>query len=318
MASMSRPPQITSYLAHLLLHWLNERYDAQFRLGETRGDAILATDGARRLGLYVAPLWDEDPAWDERLRAAEQRLSDSTNGAFLLWVPPRAGVPIDEPDASYFVERVLAAATGLAPGERTEVAFPVTVKLAKIREEGGYASVVGGLSRWWTRITENVQGTFSVDSSAVHRITHDGQAREDLWEAIGRFSHGIELGKRAELEINEAWTLQRLPADIAAGPALSEVEGFALAGAPPSLDPTDGIVVRRTARKRLAAANETLAGLDVDARAVGLLGSYEYAEVETASGTVKAVDPSLYSRLEAVCVLTDGDVRPVFLPKALP
>ena len=31
----------------------------------------------------------------------------------------------------------------------------------------------------------------------------------------------------------------------------------------------------------------------------------------------KAVDPGLYARLEAVCILADGDVRPVFLPKSL-
>jgi hypothetical protein len=189
------------------------------------------------------------------------------------------------------------------------VTFPVKVALKKLRDEGGYASVTGGLSRWWTRITENVQGTFAVDSSAVHRITHEGAAREELWEQIGRLSHGIETGGGAEFEIDEAWTLQRLADDAGAG--------FALAGAPPSLDPTDGTIIRRTARKRLAAANEALAPLDVHARAVGLLGAYEYAEVETASGTVKAVDPGLYARLETVCILADGDVRPVFLPKTL-
>src|SRR3989304_3299258 len=86
--------------------------------------------------------------------------------------PPRAGAP-HEPELAAFIERVERAAAALAPGGSMEVAFPVTVKLAKQREEGGYAFVVGGLNRWWTRITENVQGTYYVDSSAVHRLTDD-------------------------------------------------------------------------------------------------------------------------------------------------
>ena len=295
--------------ARLLLDWLSQRFDTRFDLPETHGDALTASDGTHRIGLHIAPLWNDDAAWEERLRAMEARL-EVGGGAFVLWVPPRADVPSDEPAASDFVDRVRSAAASLAPGEQTEVLFPATVKLAKVREEGGYASVVGGLSRWWTRITENVQGTYHVDSTAVHRITRDSEGREGLWQTIGRLSHGVALGQAAEFEIDEAWTLQRLGDDAGAGTAL--------VGAPPSADPTDGILVRRTARKRLAAANDALGGLDVDLRAVGLIGGYEYAEVETASGTIKALAPSLYSRLEVVCILVDGEVRPVFLPRALP
>jgi hypothetical protein len=310
--------RLARHLDRLLLDWLNERFGARFELSDGAGDALVASDGEHRAGVYVAPLWDDDAAWDERLRAMEQRLDTlDMSGAHLLWVPPRARVPLDEPDASYFVERVRSAGETLAPGDSTEVLFPVTVKLAKLREEGGYASVVGGLSRWWTRVTENVQGTYAVDSSAVHRITRDGTAREELWETIGRLSQGVAVGQSAEFEIDEAWTLQRLP--DGAGTALRQAQsGVSLVGAPQAVDPTDGVLVRRTARKRLQAANEALGALDVQLRAVGLLGAYEYADVETASGTVKAIDPSLYSRLEVVCLLVDGEVRPVFLPRALP
>jgi hypothetical protein len=293
--------------AHLLLEWLNERFGARFELQEGAGEALTAWDGAHRLGLYVAPLWESDHAWDGRLRATEGLLDGrGVAGAFLLWVPPQAPLPED----AGFGERVAAAAAALPPGGRTEVSFPVTVRLAKAREEGGYASVAGGLSRWWTRITENVQGTFNVDSRAVHRITRDGEARERLWQRFGEVAAGVSLGETAELEVEEAWTLQRLPEGAPAG--------FSLIGAPPAVDPSDGILVRRTARKRLAAANEALRGLDVELRVTGLTGCYEYVDVETASGTVKAVDPSLFSRLEVVALLVDGDVRPVFLPRALP
>jgi hypothetical protein len=301
-------PMTSVSLARLVLDWLNERYGTSFRLAGD--DTSVATEGDRRVGLHVAPLWEEDRAWHERLTVIRARLDGlGLPGAYLLWLPPRADVPAGEPEASSFIERVRAAASSLSPGARTEVRLPATVKLAKLRDEGGYASVTGGLSRWWTRITENVQGTFAVDSSAVHRITHDGVAREELWQTIGRLSNGVSVGQTAEFEIDEAWTLQRL-ADAAA-------PGFALVGAPPSVDPSDGVLVRRMARKRLAAANDALTPLEVDIRIAGLIGGYEYMEVETASGTLKAIDPSLYSRLEVVCLLADGEVKPVFAPRAL-
>jgi len=305
---LSMPNDLRStYCARLLLDWLNARWETSFTL-EAAGDAFVATDGAHRIGLYVAPLWDDDESWQERLRSIAGRV-DAGDGSFLLWVPPKGSPPAEEPDASEFVRLVQVAALSVAPGERTEVMFPVTVKMGKMREEGGYASVIGALSRWWTRITENVNGTFHVDSSRLHRITHDSAAREQLWDTIGRLSHGLEVGQAADFEVDEAWTLQRLA---------DGDPGLALVGAPPSIDPTEGILVRRTVRKRLAAANEALDALDVELRAVGLIGSYEYGDLETAGATVKAVDPSLFNRLAVVCILADGDVRPTFLPRSLP
>ena len=311
---MAPPDRLARYGARLLVDWLSERFETQFVLSDAQGDAFVASDGEHRIGVYIAPLWDQEAAtaWEERLRSMEERLSaGGAGGPFLLWVPPRAGVPVDEPDASDFVQRVREAAASLAPGGRTEVTFPVTVKMGKTREEGGYASVVGALSRWWTRITDKVNGTYHVDSSAVHRLTHDGDAREQLWDTIGRLSLSIEVGQVVDFEVEDAWTLQRLPE--------SEREaGFGLVGAPNSADPTEGILVRRMARRRLQAANEALDALDVELRVVGLAGIYEYAELEAAGSMVKALDPSLFNRLQVVCVLVDGEVRPTFLPRALP
>ncbi len=311
---MAPPDRLARYGARLLIDWLSERFETRFELSDAQGDAFVASDGEYRIGVYIAPLWDQEAAtaWEERLRSMEERLNASgADGPFLLWVPPRAGLPQEEPAASDFVQRVGEAAASLAPGGRTEVTFPVPVKMGKTREEGGYASVVGALSRWWTRITEKVNGTYHVDSSAVHRLTHDGEARERLWDTIGRLSLSIEVGQVADFEVEEAWTLQRLPE--------SEREaGFALVGAPTSADPTEGILVRRMARRRLQAANEALDALDVEMRVVGLVGIYEYAELEAAGAMVKALDPSLFNRFEVVCVLVDGEVRTTFLPRALP
>ncbi len=311
---MSSSERVTKYSAQILLDWLSDRFETRFEFSRAEGDAVVATVGEHRVGVYMAPLWDQEASegWAERLRSIEERLAaGDLEGRFLLWVPPRADVPSAEPDASEFVDRVQSAAAKLPPDGRTEVTFSVTVKLGKMRDEGGYASVIGGLSRWWTRITEKVNGTYHIDSSAVHRLTMDGEARERLWDTIGQLSLSIQTGQAADFQVEEAWTLQRLPDS-------KGEHGFALIGSPPNVDPTEGILVRRMARRRMKAANEALVSLDVELRAVGLLGAYEYAELETAGATVKAVDPSLYSQLEIVTIVTDGDVRPTFLPRALP
>jgi hypothetical protein len=308
------PPseRLSRFCARLLIGWLNERYGASFGPPEAREGALLSSDGAHSAALFVAPLWETEAAdeWKERVAALEERLDGEViDGAFVLWVPPMAPLPGPH-DSADFVARVAGAARALEPGAHTEVTFPVTIKLGKAREEGGYASVVGGLSRWWTRITENVQGTFQVDSSAVHRITRDGEGREALWRAIGEAAKGVGVGQAVEMDIEEAWTLQRL--------AAPDERGFAIAGAPPPVDPTDGVLVRRTARRRLQEANEALAPLGAELRAVALIGAYEFADLEGASATIKALDPALYTRFQIVCVLADGDVRPTFLPRSLP
>ena len=309
---MAPPDLSVRYAARLLADWLGQRFETKVDITEVEGEVLVADIDGHRAGLYVAPLWETSEAWAERLRSVEQRLdATGVRGPLLLWVPPGAEVPAEEPDLSDFTLRVQMAASSLLPGGRAEVTFPVTIKMGKMRDEGGYASVVGGLSRWWTRITENVDGTYHVDSAAVHRITQDGEARERLWQTIGQVSKGVELGQATEFEIEEAWTLQRLPEG-------EQDSGFALLGAPPGVDPADGILIRRSARRVLAAANEALDALDVELRAVGLIGGYEYVELEGIGATVKALTPDLFSRLQVVLVLADGDVRPTFLPRALP
>jgi hypothetical protein len=261
--------------------------------------------------VFVAPLWDDDEGWSAKLRATDQRLAAAAlDGSFILWVPPKADLPTEEPDASDFIERVLAVAREMPAGARAEVTFPVQVTLGKMREEGGYASVIGGLSRWWTRITEKVNGTFHVETSRVHRITRDGEGRERLWENIGALSHGIDVGQAADFMVDEAWTLQRLPDH-------DDNSGFAIIGAPPGIDPADGVLLRRMARKRLAEAGEVLARTDVTSSCVGLVASYEYADLEGVSSVVKALTPSLFSDIDVICVLADGEVRPTFAPKTL-
>ncbi len=119
---MAPPDRLARYGARLLIDWLSERFETQFSFSDAQGDAFVASDGDHRIGVYIAPLWDQEAstAWEERLRSMEERLSAvGAGGPFLLWVPPRAGVPVDEPDASDFVQRVQEAASSLPPGGRT-------------------------------------------------------------------------------------------------------------------------------------------------------------------------------------------------------
>ena len=181
--------------------------------------------------------------------------------------------------------------------------------MAKVRDEGGYASVIGGLARWWTLITERVDGTFHVNSSKMRRAPQSSQSRETLFERIGEIAKPMQTGDAIEFDTYEAWTVQRLH-----GEPLGET-GFAIVQAPPKIDPADGTLMRRLVRKRLKDASAALAGVEADIKGVGLVAIYEYAEHENVGSFVKSLAPDVYAGLPLICAIVDGDVRPVFLPR---
>jgi hypothetical protein len=264
------------------------------------------------LALAIAKLYEpeSDPASEDARGFVEERLSAGlVRGPHMLWAPPRAAVPMDEPDASDFAQRVQQAAAPLQPGQRGEVELPVAVQMAKMRDEGGYASVIGGLSRWWTLITERVNGTFHVNSSKMRRAPQSAALREKLFDRIGELSKPLQSGDAIEFDTIEAWTVQRLPRE-----PLGET-GFAVVQAPPKIDPADGTLMRRIVRKRLKEAQAALAGVAADIKGVGLIGIYEYAEHENIGSFVKSLDPSLFAGLGLVAAIVDGEVRPIFMPR---
>jgi hypothetical protein len=227
----------------------------------------------------------------------------------VLWAPPRAAVPAEEPGASDFVMRVQMAAAPMPPGGRNEVDLPVAIQIAKVRDEGGYASVIGGLSRFWTLITERLNGTYHVNSSQLRRAPQDETVRNALFDRIGEVAKGLALGDAVEVDAVEAWTVQRLRED-----PLGE-RGFAIVQAPPKIDPSEGAIMRRLVRKRLREANDALAAVEADVKGVGLVAVYEYAEHENVGSFVKSLDPSLYAGLQVVAAIVDGEVRPIFQPR---
>jgi hypothetical protein len=305
------------YAGRLFLAWLNERWQRAFQL-EGPGDGIWTAaepDQAAsppRLAICVQRLVESDDAWAERRAALVRRLDEARPGSFLLWLPPGARLPAEEPEESEWVRRVVLAASRLASGRQGEVRLPAKLVLAKTRDEGGYASVTGGLSRHWTKITEQVNGTFYVDSRAINRLTRDEAEREQLIGHIGLLSQGVEKGQAVDFESEDAWSLQRLPR----GAGLSD--GWAITGCPPGFDPSDGAVIRRLLRARLAAAKEAFAARAADLRALVLVGAYDYIESENAGASLRGFDPALAASLDLVVVVADAEVKPVQVSRNLP
>jgi hypothetical protein len=309
------PDRALTYTAALLVDWFAERSGRAYALDAViDGDVpvFVANSDASKLAVAMATLWEpeNDPAAEDARLAMEERLdAGNVRGPYLIWVPPRAAVPGEEPNASDFVMRAQMACAPMQPGGRAEIDLPVKIQLAKARAEGGYASVVGGLSRFWTAITERVNGTFHVNSLQLRRAPQAESVRTALLDQIGELSRGLNVGDAVEFDCAEAWTVQRLRTE-----PLGQ-RGFAIAQAPPKIDPSDGTLMRRIVRKRLKAANEALAAVEADVKGVGLLAIYEYADYENVSSFVKSLDPGLYAGLQIVAAIVDGEVRPVFQPR---
>jgi hypothetical protein len=143
----------------------------------------------------------------------------------------------------------------------------------------------------------------------IRRVSQSDAAREALYARIGEIAKTLSLKDAVEFDTVESWTLQRLPAAL-----LSET-GFAIAQAPPRIDPADGTLMRRLVRKRLKDAADALAIVEADVKGVALLAIYEYAEHENVGSFVRSLDPGLFAKLGLVAAVVDGEVRPVFVPR---
>jgi hypothetical protein len=203
------------------------------------------------------------------------------------------------------------AASKLASGRGGEVRLPVRLALGKVREEGGHASVTGGLGRHWTDISERLNGSFFLDSRGLHRFTKNEEEREALYDNIGALSQGLAVGDVVEFETEDAWSLQRL--------SRSEglTDGWAIAGCPPGFEPDDGSAVRRLLRRRLADAAEALSGVRDSARVLVLLGAYEYMELENAGPSLRGFDPALAASFDVIALVCDAEVKALRMSRAL-
>ena len=310
---MSKVPE---YAVRLFLHWLNERYRRAYTPAPGEGELWQATDPeAGGMTIATSLLYDGDDAWRERCAELEDRLNDTRPGSYLLWQPPGGRLPDEEPDESEWVRRVVLSASKLASGRNGEVRLPVRLGIGKVRDEGGYASVTGGLGRHWPDISQRLEGSYYLDSRGLNRFTTDEEERVQLFDHIALLSQGLATGDFVEFEHEDAWSLQRLPR----GPATEGMDdGWAITGCPPGFDPNDGGVVRRLLRRSLQAATEQLSGVSGSTRVLVVVGAYDYMESENAGPSLRGFDPVLAAAFDVIALVSDAEVKPLRLARGLP
>ncbi len=236
-------------------------------------------------------------------------------GSYLLWVPPGADLPDGEPDESEFVRRVVLTASKLASGRSGEVRLPVRMAIGKTRDEGGYASVTGGLGRHWTEIAGRLTGSYYLDSRGLNRFTTNEEERETLYEQIALLSQGLTTGDIVEFEHEDAWSLQRLPRGAPATTGMED--GWAITGSPSGFDVNDGSAVRRTLRRRLQEATSTLAAIKGAVKGLVLIGGYDYITGENAGPSLRGFDPSLTAPFDMIGLVSDAEVKPLRMSRGL-
>lgn len=304
------------YCAHLFFSWFNEHCGRNFvwEPPQPFGDAypvpIAAADGRYRLYLLFDRLYETDaePGWEEQRDRLAERLAAEGPAGLLIWVPPGGALPFEEPAALDFVTRVTRAAAMIEPGGRTDVLLPATVYLGKVREEGAYVSVVGGLSPYWTHISDRVRGAYHLDSTQLKRLPRSDAWREGLIDRIARAAAGLTLAETVEIETEQAWTLQRIEAS----------DGVAFVAVPPRFDPMDGATVRRTLRRRIVTANDRCAERTADLQGLLLVGICHYLEQEPVTAALRGFDPMVYRNLDFIALAADGDLKFILPPRSLP
>ena len=310
------------YAVRLCLDWLNERYRSSYvplrEDADADADVWRATDPASGdsgdFSVIVAELFDASDSWQRRSAELALRLDASRQGSFMLWVPPGAELPLEEPDETEWVRRVVLGASRLASGRSGEVRIPVKMVLGKVRDEGGYASVTGGLSRYWTDISTHLDGSFFLDSRGMHRFSRNEEERLQLFEHIEMLSQGLKTGEVSEFEHEDTWTVQRLPRG---GTDSDLADGWAISGCPGGFEPNDGAAIRRLLRQRLGSALEGFSDLPRPWLLV-LVGAYDYLASENAGQALRGFDPALSAALDGSVLVSDGEVKPLTLSRGLP
>ena len=279
--------------------------------------AAAGTDApAREAALAVIPLFVPDEETAARGAALSEALA--IEDGLVLWTPPGAYVP-DVPGSGAAnadaVTQIREAAAGWGTdagrGQRGEVGFPVRLAVRKVADEGSYLSVQGGLAPHWARFTNQVFGQFQLDSTPIHRLPQDAATVTQLVDFIVLVANGIRAAETtADVPAEDTWSLQRLPG----------LPGARVIAAAPGSEPEQGAPVRRALRTGTRAALEAFAALDAQqgsALAVRLLtyvGVFRSMADETASIALRGLDPATFARLDAVCLVADGELRTLFGP----
>lgn len=286
----------------IFLSWINHQQGASYVLtGE--GAPWRAVTGDASLAIHVGLLYDvdADPAWSRRRRAVARQLVEAGSGPLSLWIPPQTGLThIDRADV---IRRIVEAASGLAPGQRGQVEFPVSLTLRKLSDEASYVQVRGGLAPYWARLTGRAFGQYDLETEAIHRLPEPESRVQELLDWVVLVGNGMKAGTSSEIKAEDAWTIRR--------PLRGE--WTVVIGAPPESDPANGTSVRRLLRRALKSAAEEQA--TAARRALVVLAVAQTLEQETATIALRGCDPGLYSLFDVICLVADGGCKSLFGPR---
>lgn len=315
---MTGPTRARTAAAHMLAAWMGGRFYRTFRVADDDPGAFdfVLTQRERRVGLTTAVLWDEEPApsgadaLQEMLSGDIEAEEGIETGAYIVWVPPKAVIPTQEPEVSDLRLTLTRALRGLAVGDRREARIPVTVKLAKLQTEGAYVSVVGGLSPAWLAMSEGVPGSFHLDSRPIHRLPDETAEVDILVSRVRDFAMALEPGELTDIALHDHWVVSRLPDDAPAG--------VTVIAAPPEVDPADGTNVRRRFRDAVQRAVDAKRADQTDLAALAVIGPFGHLKEELVTASLRGMNPALYTALDLIVVVADGGVRQVLQPRSLP
>lgn len=303
----------------MLARWMGERFFRTFRPDDSGApspfDAVLL-QRERRVGVTVGVLWDEVAAVPGTAGLGELLTADAEvdpgilNGAYAVWVPPKATIPTDEPAASNLRVILFNGLKHMDPGDRREVRVPVTVKLAKLQEEGAYVSVTGGLSPLWLAMSEGIPGAFHLDSRSVHRLPEEAAEVDILVTRVRDRAMVLDPGELTDIPIHDTWTVSRLPDGA--------TPGVTIVAAPPEADPADGASIRRQFRREVQRAVDQKQAGDTDLAVLVVVGAFAHVKDELVTSSLRGMNPALYGALDMVVLVADGNVRQVLQPRSLP
>ncbi len=298
----------------MLAGWMSARYFRTFRLAEERDrfDAVL-TQRDRRIGVTVGTLWDGDAPSGagglESLVSADLEAAGDRN-AYVLWAPPGGSIPTEEPGLSDLRVLVTRGVNGLEAAQRREIRRPVTLRLAKIDAAGAYMSVSGGMASVWTHLSENINGSFHLDSRELLRLPEEQAEVEILTTRVRDRAVLLEPEEITRVDVHDYWLVSRVPG--------TEPAGLTVIGSPEGADPADTGAMRRMLRGHIGRALEQRAGHGNDLSVLLLVASLAHMEDERVTAALRGMNPASYGAIDLIALVADGSVRQVLQPRSLP
>ena len=306
------PPTPDSAALYMATAWMGSHYYRTFRLvSETHEhfDAMMM-QRERLIGVTIGYLWDENASTIDHEFASLLAADAENDASYAVWLPPGAVIPTDEPARSQLRVLLTNGMSDLEPGERREVRIPVTLKLAKIQEDGAYISVTGELSSAWTTMSDGIKGSFHLDSRPIHRLPEEPAELEIILSRIRDRASMLNLEEFTEVHVHDYWLVSRLPSN--------GLTGVTIIGAPPELDPKDGVPVRQSFRRAINRSIKQQKTGTSDLSVLVLIGALSHIDDELVTAALKGMNPATYGSLDLIVLVADGTVRQILQPRSLP